>query len=213
MSAVQSILNRRQRFTVVCSWLVAAAIGSHGCAGVQTSIQDNDELVNALKAIHQPVYDIYAKRLDRDGLHGHLGQSFVGEALTEAYVEHFTTLSRMETEETAIEILDVAYGDAQVLSIGVHPRILCQWQVSGVITHGGHAHARTNAYSAVFTLADTQAGWRISDTKMKDLERLKIDTNDDIEFSRGRDASGGGDSSLLELIRAGKAPERAEETQ
>ena len=97
----------------------------------------------------------------------------MGEALTRAYVEHFLALTRLREQQTTIAIADVRYEDVAILArTGAQIRVSARWVVEGTITHRGHSHTRTNRYAAIYTLVQTDAGLRIVDTRLKNLERL-----------------------------------------
>ncbi|MEM9597680.1 MAG: hypothetical protein AAGD06_25665, partial [Acidobacteriota bacterium] len=133
---------------------------------------------DAFRALHEPVYGVYALGADRGAIHDLLAASFTGEALTREYVEHFTTLARMEEESTSIQVLAVDYEEVTVLdSEAGRVRVDADWSVGGVVTHRGHRHPRTNRYRAIYTLeavGETAGeGWRIVDTRMRDMERIE----------------------------------------
>ena len=120
-----------------------------------------------------PIYDSYGLIDDADALHDLLAGRFTGEALTHAYVEHFLALTRLQEQQTTIAIGGVRYEDVVVLSrAGSQLRISADWVVEGTITHRGHSHTRTNRYAAIYTLIETEAGLRIVDTRLKNLERI-----------------------------------------
>ena len=158
------------------------------------------------EARHTAVYDVYGLGVDRDAIHDHLAGSFAGEALTREYVEHYTTLRRMADEGTSVKIVSVRYDAVDPIAPGpLGPRVAARWEVSGIVTHQGHSHARTNRYTAVFTLARTRDGVRIVDTRMKDLERIETPQDQALEFVEGRRQSGEG-KRLFELLGAPPAP-------
>ncbi len=134
--------------------------------------QPDDALVAAFTALHEPIYGVYSAA-DDDALHDLLSGRFFGEALTREYVEHHLALRRLAEQETSIEIAAVRYRAIDVLSRrGEQARLSVDWTVEGTITHRGHSHTRTNRYAAIYTLALTDAGLRIIDTRLKNLERL-----------------------------------------
>ena len=64
------------------------------------------------------------------------------------------------------------------------------WSVGGVVTHQGHKHTRVNRYHAVYTLTELKGGeWRISDVKMRNAERIRRATDE--EILNGTNAGGG----------------------
>lgn len=132
-------------------------------------------LVERFEALHRPIYGVYELGEDRDAIWELLDRSFTGEALTREYIEHFTTLASMKSEETSIQVLRVDYESVSVLERlpSGQVRVEADWSVGGVVTHQAHKHTRVNRYVAVYTLTETGAGWRIEDTRMRDLERVR----------------------------------------
>ena len=130
-------------------------------------------IIESFTALHAPIYEVYGLSGEADSLHDLLAGRFAGEALTHAYVENFLALTRLQEQQTTIAIGEVRYEDVVILSrAGARLRISAQWVVEGIITHRGHSHARTNRYAAIYTLIETDAGLRIVDTRLKNLERL-----------------------------------------
>lgn len=123
--------------------------------------------------MHSTIYDAYDLSNDPDSLHKLLEGRFIGGSLTESYVEHFLALARLQEQETTITIENVDYGEITILSrAGARIRMSADWVVEGTITHRGHSHTRTNRYAAIYTLLQTDAGLRIVDTRLKNLERI-----------------------------------------
>ena len=133
------------------------------------------DIADAFRALHRPIYGVYELTAgQRDALHDLLARSFRGAALTDQYVEHFTTLHRMATEETSIRVIDVDYATVRVLDdTGPVRRVDVDWSVGGVVTHRDHKHPRVNRYRAIYSLAMTQDGPRIVATRMRNLERVR----------------------------------------
>ena len=164
----------------------------------------DDALAAVFRDLHRPVYDVYELGPDADAVHRLLARSFVGEALTRQYVEHYTTLVRMDREQTSIRVVRVDYEAVQVLARG--PRVVsldADWSVGGIVSHQRHKHLRTNRYRAVYDLAPADDGWRIVDTRLKDLQR--VDTG--LGLATDLPATAGGLMSPLELLRAGVGEE------
>jgi len=173
-------MNLRRIAPLVCSPLIAGLLA--GCAPRNTieSLADA-RLIAEFQELHRRLYEVYSLGTDRDAIHALLEKSFAGEALTKEYVEHFTTLVRMQTEETAIEVLSVDYETVEVIERSADlARLEADWSVGGIVTHQGHKHARVNRYRAVYTLAapatdnaSTEPGLRITDTRVHNLERVR----------------------------------------
>ncbi len=169
-------------------------------------------LSETFQALHRPIYGVYELGGDRDAIHDLLQASFTGEALTREYVEHFTTLHTMAEEETAIQVVRVDYESVHVLSRSPSPqgelvRVEADWSVGGVVTHQAHKHTRVNRYVAVYTLQETAQGWRITDTHMRDLARvrsvLSAYATDDAFLLDAMPSSGGGLMDPLDMLEAG----------
>jgi len=167
---------------------------------------DDAALEESFRALHKPLYGVYDLGPDRDGIHALLSSSFVGEALTTEYVEHYTTLFRMVDDETSIRIQRVDYETVAVLdrAPGGSVRIDADWSVGGVVTHQGHKHPRVNRYRAVYTLSPTPDGLRITGTRMRNLERVRsLLSAGDAWTVDDLPKSGGGFMDPLDLLEAG----------
>ena len=166
---------------------------------------DDTAITDTFRSLHKPLYGVYDLGPSRDGIHDLLSASFVGEALTDEYIEHYTTLFRMVEDETSIRIQRVDYESVTVLDRGPEGvRVDADWSVGGVVTHQGHKHPRVNRYRAVYTLSPTADGLRITATRMRNLERVRsllaagdAWTIDDLP------KSGGGFMDPLDLLEAG----------
>ncbi len=162
---------------------------------------DLDLVVQQFKVVHPTVYSIYGEPRSEYDLHDLLSNVFVGGKLTQEYVEHFTTLHHMEKEETSIDVKQVDYNDITVLDFDFGlVKLDVDWSVGGVVTHQGHKHTRVNRYHAVYTLLEVSDGWRVSDVKMRNAERIRRATDEDI--LNGVDA-GGGYLDPMDLLEAG----------
>ena len=108
----------------------------------------------------------------------------------------------MAVEETSIDVRQVDYNSIEVLAFDFgEVKLDVDWSVGGVVTHQGHKHTRVNRYHAVYTLVDVgSATWRISEVKMRNAERIRRATDEDI--LNGSDA-GGGYLDPMDLLEAG----------
>jgi len=132
------------------------------------------DLKTTFPDLHRQVYGIYDAPLVRHGLHDELSEVYAGEALTQAYVEHWTTRTKMAEEDTSVNILEVSYAQIATRSrpdLAIDVEV--DWSVGGVVTHRAHSHPRVNRYQAVFTVAQTQEGPRIVDTRLQSAERVR----------------------------------------
>ena len=155
-------------------WIILSLAPVAGCGGPPAPLIAPDELSDVFQGLHAPVYSIYELGPDRDAVHDLLAASFSGRQLTREYVEHYSTLVRMQQEETSIDVLRVDYDRIEPLDIGPdRVRVDADWSVGGVITHQGHKHPRVNRYRAVYTLAAGEDGVRIVATRMSNLQRIR----------------------------------------
>lgn len=189
---------------------LVVVFGLLSCAHSTKSTLSEAAIVRDFEAIHRTVYGVYALPLDRNAIHDLLDDSFFGEALTDEYVEHFTTRVRMRQEDTAIHIVRVDYDRVHVLDVEDEQyRVGVAWSVGGVVTHQGHKHTRVNRYEAVYTLTQTAEGLRIIDTRLRNLRRVRSALGTgfaDLTAGEGQgDSSAGGYMSPLELLRRGVA--------
>ncbi|HCH64091.1 MAG: hypothetical protein CL927_00935 [Deltaproteobacteria bacterium] len=188
-------------------WFCVLALGTApSCAPKAGPLLPGDAaVVEQFKQLHKPLYGVYDLGPDRNGIHGLLADSFVGEALTQEYVEHYTTLFRMVDDETSIQIQRVDYESVAVLDRGAgHVRVDADWSVGGVVTHQGHKHPRVNRYRAVYTLSHTRHGLRITDTRMRNLERVRsLLSAGDAWTIDDLPKSGAGFMDPLDLLEAG----------
>ena len=168
---------------------------------------DGDALV-IFEELHAKIYEVYGLDIDRDAIYDLLRGSFDGEALLAEYVEHYTTLRRMQLDDTNVTILRVDYGDSEVLDNADDGIVIeADWHVGGVVYHQGHSHTRINRYQAIYTLAERDEGYRIVDTKMKNMERVRLDLmNTDFGLNEPLPSSGQGMLSPSDMLRAGLEP-------
>ena len=165
-------------------------------------IPDLDVVHTKFIELHPTVYQIYKEGMEERKLHQLLSTVFVGDKLTHEYIEHFSTLHHMEIEETSIDVRQVDYNHIDVLDFDFgQVKLDVDWSVGGVVTHQGHKHTRVNRYHAVYTLIDVGGDeWRISEVKMRNAERIRRATDEDI--LNGSDA-GGGYLDPMDLLEAG----------
>jgi hypothetical protein len=197
-------MRRHRSSSVLC--LAALCTTATACAPKIIPIAlDDTAVVETFRALHKPLYGVYDFGPDRDAIHGLLEASFVGEALTTEYVEHYTTLFRMVEDETSIRIQRVDYESVRVLDRtprGI--RVDADWSVGGVVTHQGHKHPRVNRYRAVYTLSPTPDGLRITATRMRNLERVRsLLSAGDAWTIDDLPKSGAGFMDPLDLLEAG----------
>lgn len=186
---------------VMSFWL---GCGSHGDA-----LRD-DQLVTLFRGLHAAIYDVYGLPLERDAIYDLLRQSFDGDALLAEYVEHYTTLRRMERDDTRVTILRVDYSETAVVDRLEDGVVLeADWNIGGVVYHQGHSHTRINRYQAIYTLAERPSGYRIVNTKMKNMERVQLDLmSTDFGLNEPLPTTGQGMLSPSDLLRGGLDPDQ-----
>ena len=159
---------------------------------------------SAFMHMHKKVYQVYQVPLNRTDIHKLLAEIFMGEALSDEYVEHFTSRVHMKEEDTQIEIKQIDYNQISVLEeLPQQVKIDADWSVGGIVTHQKHKHPRVNRYRAIFTLQKNNANqWRIVDTKMRNAERMQRAGVRDEDFFEGKKSTGGY-LDPLDLINSG----------
>ena len=175
-------------------------------------VPDLEHVQRQFTKMHPVVYQIYKDRIEERQLHRLLSSVFVGNKLTLEYIEHFSTLHHMGVEQTSIAVKQVDYNSIRILEFDFgEVKLDVDWSVGGVVTHQGHKHTRVNRYRAVYTLLEVgEREWRISDVKMRNAERIRRATDEDI--LNGTNA-GGGYLDPMDLLEAGMydLPDRDEE--
>jgi hypothetical protein len=197
--------------TAALVWALATAVCS--CNAAPEEIPEQ-EVLDSFRALHTHIYDVYAVEFDRDAVYDLLAESFAGDALVKEYVEHYTTKWRMTHDDTRVTILRVDYADTQVVQrLADRTVVEADWNVGGVVYHQGHTHARINRYQAAYTLADGDDGLRIVDTRMKDMERVRLDmmSGGNLGLDQPLPTSGQGMLSPSDLLKAGMLPSTPEE--
>ncbi len=186
----------------------ALGVGAQGCGPQPAQIAD-DQLTSVFRDLHRRIYDVYALPFERDAVYELLSESFADDALTAEYVEHYTTKWRMQQDDTKVTILRVDYADTTVVErMGDDAVIEADWNVGGAVYHQGHTHARINRYQAAYTVAPCGDGYRIVDTRMKDMERVRLDmmSGGNLGLDQPLPTSGQGMLSPSDMLRAGMAP-------
>lgn len=179
-------------------------LGALGCLLLGCGdVASRGALLERFEALHRRIYDVYALHVDRDEVWSHLAQSFSGEALTQEYLEHFTTLAQMRRDGTSIRVLSIDYDKLSLEQIDGAPWVVADWSVGGIVTHQGHRHPRVNRYRAAYRMGRGVDGeLRIAETKLLRLERVR---NADLGAFPLDDLpkTGRGFMSLTDLVREG----------
>ncbi len=196
---------RFEAVIVTTGLLCALGAGISGCDEPVEPIPD-EQVLESFRELHTHIYDVYAVEADRDAVYDLLSESFAGDALVKEYVEHWTTKWRMTHDDTKVTILRVDYADTQVVQrLAERSVVEADWNVGGVVYHQGHSHARINRYQAAYTLAPDGDGLRIVDTRMKDMERVRLDmmSGGNLGLDQPLPTSGQGMLSPSDLLKAG----------
>jgi hypothetical protein len=166
---------------------------------------DDASLLARFEELHREIYRVYSLAPDRDEVWELLAGSFTGPALTQQYVEHYTTLVLSEQEETSIQVLAVDYDQLELLEAAPGTaRVEASWAVGGVVTHRDHKHPRVNRYHAVYRLEQGEQGLRITDTRLKNMERVQRVLVEGGGWTLDRDdRSAGGMMSPSQLLEGG----------
>jgi hypothetical protein len=215
MSGDHVELMNRLTLLLVAALLVGCLRAPDLDAGNLETLATDDEILASFKKLHERIYRVYSLGPDRDAIHDLLSASFAGRALTEEYVEHFTTIIRMQEEQTAIAVARVDYEDVRVLERTPRSvRLDVDWSVGGVVTHQNHQHARINRYQAVYTVANRSEGLRIVATRVRNSERVGTLMSSSPTWPLDQlPESGAGYMDPLELLRAGSEAQKSSTRQ
>jgi hypothetical protein len=168
---VASFQQRRLRWGMLATLAACAACSRPGARAPGATGSDA-EIIARFQDLHTRIYRAYSVGPARDALHDLLASCFAGRQLTREYVEHYTTLRRMQAEKTSIQVLRVDYESVKVVERrGSQIRIDVDWSVGGLVAHQNHRHARINRYQAVYTLAEGADGMRIVEAHARNAER------------------------------------------
>lgn len=129
------------------------------------------DLKSQFEPLHRRIHEVYKIGPEPETLHNHLSDSFTGEALTQEYVEHFTTLHRMSEDSMKLDILGVEYLTLE--EVETEPwTVQVEWLVRGVVHHANHRHPRINRYRAKYLTEMSAEGLRIVDTEIQNVVRV-----------------------------------------
>lgn len=146
------------------------------------SEQEAEAIFTPLHANLYRAFD-YVKESD---IYDALAQSADGPFLDTIYRTIFRGLVMEEEGGAVARVARVKPLSIEVEEIGLTTdgrpavQLRCQWRVDGVVSHWGHAHARSNVYSARWSLEETEPGWRLSGLEI--LEQDRVDGEDDGTF-------------------------------
>ena len=69
---------------------------------------------------------------------------------------------------SVIEVEDIGLNEQGMPTFTVR----CRWRVDGVVSHWGHAHARSNEYDARWSVEETSEGWRLAGAEILQQDRV-----------------------------------------
>lgn len=122
------------------------------------------------------VYRAFDYRSESD-VYDALARSVGGELLDEIYLQIRKSLAMQEqggaiSRIRKVEIVEGRVKDSDDDSF----RYAGNWIVEGTVEHWGHIHARTNGYSAEFSIREIEGAWKIVDLQVTKQERLKFES-------------------------------------
>lgn len=125
--------------------------------------------------LHRNIYRAF-DYTDESAIYDALAQSVEGAELAVIYNDVYQSLILRDQGGAVCKVQDVRIDKAQVLDepIAGEPagyKVRCTWEVDGLVQHHGHTHARTNRFSAIYTLAPRQGEWRIIATDIIEQQR------------------------------------------
>ena len=125
--------------------------------------------------LHRNIYRAF-DYTDESAIYDALAQSVDGPELAVIYNDVYQSLILRDQGGAVCKVQDVRVDEAQVLDEPVDGepagyKVRCTWEVDGLVQHHGHTHARTNRFSAVYTLAPRGNEWRIIATDVIEQQR------------------------------------------
>ena len=125
-------------------------------------------------ALHRRLAEVHTVGADPDRLHALLGDVYVGEALTQAYLSHHRTQRRLAEDGVEVVVESVDYEVSEDLGPdGAGAWVRLEWAVTGRVDHDGHQHLRRNQYAARLHLRPTEDGWRIDEEQLLSARRVR----------------------------------------
>jgi hypothetical protein len=166
--------------------VVLLAAGSYNFARVPVpapweravAVPTPTEAAGIFTTLHRNVYRAF-DYTDESRVYDVLAQSVDGALLDRLYNEVYQSLILRDQGGAVARIKDVEILATNFQTVGLIPeqdavafRLASRWQVHGAVYHWGHVHARTNEYSAVFTVAQHDQAWRI--TAVEDMTQQRV---------------------------------------
>ena len=162
----------------ICIGTLGASISSYLATTATQKVPSEPRALEIFETVHQNIYRAFDYTAESD-IYDALAQSVDGPLLDRIYTDVYQSLILREEGGAIARVDSVNVTDAQFLGADpqgatFHYRVACDWDVVGKVKHWGHAHARTNRYSAVFNLAPRDSHWRISEMNVSRQERVEV---------------------------------------
>ncbi|MGB0767423.1 MAG: hypothetical protein ACPGYV_06910 [Phycisphaeraceae bacterium] len=145
----------------------------------------DDQALGVFESLHRNIYRAF-DYTDEGAVYDALAQSVDGPMLETIYNDVYASLVMREENGAVSKVSRVAIEEAELIDSSRTTSsempadeaagsfvVRAAWEVDGVVTHFGHAHKRTNAYRAVYTVAPRAEGWRIVGVDI--LEQRRVD--------------------------------------
>ena len=164
-----------------------------GTYAIQESVSapTADQAEAVFRPLHQNIYRAFDYE-EETKIYEALERAADAEFVDLLYRTIFRGLVMEEEGGAVARIARVRPLDVEVLETGVEQaedgkewpafRVRCRWQVDGVVSHWGHAHARTNEYDAIWSIAERPGGWRMTGAEVVSQDRVEIDPDEEFEL-------------------------------
>lgn len=145
-----------------------ALVGSRHVERVEL---DPDEIRDVLTSVLAGVYVAFEEGSE-EGVYDALAAVARADLATELYLQERRALAIREDDARA-QVLEVALDEvtAAPLTEGAGYRISAAWRVRGTVEHWGHAHERTNRYTAELRLVPADGLWKLASFELRDVQR------------------------------------------
>jgi hypothetical protein len=157
---------------------VALASGGYGIAQLKgPSLPPADEAIAIFNSLHRNIYRSFDYKSESD-IYDSLANSLHGPILDSIYNDVYRSLILQDQGGAVctidkVNVLRSTFIKPSSQENKLHFQVQCDWQVLGMVTHWGHAHKRTNEYSAVYTVTAEGEAWKITDSKVLKQQRVE----------------------------------------
>ena len=167
--------------------IAALVMAFRGVGNIQFESKNSLPKAEQAEAIFRPLHaNIYRAfdYVDESDIYDALAQSASGDFLDSLYRTIYSGLIMEEEDGAVARIAKVIPLNIEVESIGRSEQgeptfaVRCLWRVDGVVSHWGHAHARSNEYQARWFVRDGDEGWRISGADILRQDRVDGEKDD-----------------------------------